>query len=93
MRQASIILKINPVRVCLLAAAAVALPLLVRLAARQRRGASGTAIPRTPEQIAAAARTRGLQIPEACMKGVAANLALLAAHADRMRGDPAQGPS
>jgi hypothetical protein len=51
----------------------------------------GSAIPRTPEQIIAAAQARGLQIPPACADGVAANLALLAGHAERMRGVSSAG--
>ncbi|WP_067735691.1 hypothetical protein [Novosphingobium naphthalenivorans] len=43
-------------------------------------------VPQTPEEIDAAAAAAGIVIPEACAPGVAANLALLASHAERMRG-------
>lgn len=43
-------------------------------------------IPRTPDQIAAAAKARGLSIPPPCLEGVAANLELLSRHAERLRG-------
>lgn len=43
-------------------------------------------LPRTSEEIAAAARERGLSIPAPCLKGVAANLELLSRHAERLRG-------
>ena len=49
--------------------------------------ASGPArVPQMPEEIAAAAAAAGIVIPEACAPGVASNLALLASHAERMRG-------
>ncbi|VWX46670.1 AtzG-like protein [Novosphingobium sp. 9U] len=51
---------------------------------RRWRRRSG-AVPRTPEEIAAAAQARGLPIPPACEAGVSANLALLAEHAARLR--------
>lgn len=44
-------------------------------------------IPLTPQEIAAAASERGLSIPEPCLPGVAANLALLFRHARRLRGE------
>ena len=51
---------------------------------------SRIAIPRTESEVAAAAGTSGLHIPEACMPGVLANLALLDTHADTLLGqDPA----
>jgi len=43
-------------------------------------------IPQTSDEIAAAAEAVGLPIPEPCAPGVAANLALLSSHAERMRG-------
>lgn len=46
-------------------------------------------IPRTLAQIAEAAQARGLTIPEACAEGVAASLALLSVHAERLRTPPA----
>ena len=85
MRRSSFISRIRPFGLCLVAVAAMALPLL----SRRARVAQVSAIPRTPEQIAAAAQARGSQIPPACADGVAANLALLAGHAERMRGNPA----
>ena len=42
-------------------------------------------IPQTSDEIAAAAEAVGLPIPEPCAPGVAANLALLSSHAERMR--------
>jgi len=45
-------------------------------------------IPRTQAQIAEAAQARGLTIPAPCAEGVAANLALLAVHAERLRTPP-----
>jgi sodium/bile acid cotransporter 7 len=48
-------------------------------------------IPRAPEEIAAVAAGRGLWIPAPCMQGVAANLELLARHAERLRGAPDAG--
>ncbi|MEJ2407925.1 MAG: hypothetical protein P8Y58_02725 [Novosphingobium sp.] len=50
-------------------------------------GAEPVQVPQTPEEIAAAAVEAGIVIPEACAPGVAANLALLASHAARMRED------
>ncbi|MCJ2186732.1 hypothetical protein [Novosphingobium beihaiensis] len=44
-------------------------------------------VPQAPEEIDAAAAEAGIVIPEPCAPGVAANLALLASHAARMRGD------
>ncbi|MDE8651307.1 bile acid:sodium symporter family protein [Novosphingobium album (ex Liu et al. 2023)] len=46
------------------------------------------AIPRTPAAIAAAAAVQGLAVPDACAPGVAANLDLLARHAERLRAAP-----
>ncbi len=43
-------------------------------------------LPCTHEEIAEAAHARGLELPAACMGGVAANLALLSRHADRIKG-------
>lgn len=43
-------------------------------------------IPLEPEEIVAAARERGLSIPEPCLPGVTANLGLLARHARQLRG-------
>jgi solute carrier family 10 (sodium/bile acid cotransporter), member 7 len=51
--------------------------------------AAGAQVPQTPEEIAAAAEAQALTIPQACSKGVANNLTLLAGHAERMRGDGA----
>jgi sodium/bile acid cotransporter 7 len=48
-------------------------------------------IPRTPEEIAAAAARNGLSVPAPCLEGVAANLELLARHAERLRGAPGAG--
>ncbi|KQM19711.1 hypothetical protein ASE49_05785 [Novosphingobium sp. Leaf2] len=55
--------------------------------------APGGVIPRTRRQIAAAAAARGMRVPVACAQGVAANLALLAEHAERLRTDAPPGPS
>lgn len=49
-------------------------------------GSAPARIPQTPDEIAAAAQAVGLPIPEPCAPGVAANLALLSSHAERMRG-------
>jgi len=46
-----------------------------------------TPLPLAPAEIDAAAKARGLTIPEPCAKGVADNLALLATHAARLRGE------
>ncbi|QGP79201.1 AtzG-like protein [Sphingobium sp. CAP-1] len=50
-------------------------------------------LPHSPDEIAAAADAAGIAIPDACMAGVIANLALLARHAailrDRAEGDEA----
>lgn len=43
-------------------------------------------IPRSTAEIVAAAAARGLTIPPECLDGVAANLALLARHAETLRG-------
>ncbi len=48
-------------------------------------GSAPARIPQTPDEIAAAAQAVGLSIPEPCAPGVAANLALLSSHAERMR--------
>jgi sodium/bile acid cotransporter 7 len=67
------------------------------LAARYAKRADDAAtppsgdVPQTPEQIAKAARARGIEIPPASAEGVAANLSLLSGHATRMRGDPPPG--
>jgi sodium/bile acid cotransporter 7 len=45
------------------------------------------ALPRTAEEITAAAAALGLTIPDACLPGVIANLVLLASHADRLLAD------
>ncbi|SFF86486.1 solute carrier family 10 (sodium/bile acid cotransporter), member 7 [Novosphingobium sp. CF614] len=45
-------------------------------------------VPRGDEEIAAASTRAGIAIPEACAPGVAANLALLADHAERLREGP-----
>lgn len=56
----------------------------------QRRTDARLAIPRTESEIDTAAKALGLHIPEACMPGVVANLALLHSHADTLLGqDPA----
>lgn len=47
---------------------------------------AGAPVPQTPDEIAAAAKTRGLAIPGPCAEGVANNLKLLSGHAERMRG-------
>lgn len=48
------------------------------------------AIPRTESEIDTAAKALGLPIPDACMPGVVANLALLYTHVDCLLGqDPA----
>lgn len=51
-----------------------------------KAAAQAVRVPQTPEEIAAAADAAGIVIPEDCAPGVAANLALLASHAERMRG-------
>lgn len=85
MRSASFISKTGPLLLCLGLAAAAA-----RLWRGQKRAMPRSTVPSGPEAIAAAARARGLTIPPACEPGVAANLALLASHAERLRGtDPA----
>jgi len=60
------------------------------LAARFRSAAdareAAVAIPRSEAEIAAAAKAAGLPIPEACLPGVTANLALLDKHAATLRG-------
>lgn len=48
-------------------------------------------VPVAPGEIAAAAAAAGLVIPEACRDGVAANLALLARHANILRADSLRG--
>ena len=57
-----------------------------RSAAEARETAN--AIPRTEAEIAAAAKAVGLPIPDACLPGVTANLALLERHAATLRGTP-----
>jgi solute carrier family 10 (sodium/bile acid cotransporter), member 7 len=52
-------------------------------------GAAGAQVPQSPDEIAAAAKSQGLTIPEPCTDGVASNLKLLSSHADRMRGGEA----
>ncbi|TCM36852.1 hypothetical protein ACLIMP_06605 [Novosphingobium aerophilum] len=44
------------------------------------------AIPLTLEEVARAADQRGLVVAPACMAGVMTNLALLARHAETLRG-------
>ncbi len=44
------------------------------------------AIPRLEGEIVASAKALGLGIPDACMPGVVANLALLDGHADILLG-------
>ena len=44
------------------------------------------AIPRLEREIVASASTLGLGIPDACVPGVVANLALLDGHADILLG-------
>ena len=56
----------------------------MRVAASGRR----RALPRDRSEIAAAAAKAGLVIPDACMPGVLANLALLGRHADTLLGAP-----
>ncbi len=67
--------------------------LCAALAARFRRrameretNADRPSLPRGAGQIAAAAATLGLAVPDACMPGVAANLAVLDGHADVLLG-------
>lgn len=50
-----------------------------------------TRLPRTPEEIAVAARERGLSVPAPCLPGVVANLDLLSRHAERLRRIPEAG--
>lgn len=45
------------------------------------------ALPRTDAEIALAAASIDLPVPEACMPGVAANLALLDTHASNLRDE------
>lgn len=66
------------------------------LAARFARAGGDAALPAAPahvpqsdEEIARAAAAAGIDIPEPCTAGVAANLALLASHAGRLRGGAA----
>jgi sodium/bile acid cotransporter 7 len=44
-------------------------------------------VPQTDQEIAMAAAAVGIDILEPCAPGVAANLALLATHAERLRGE------
>ncbi len=48
--------------------------------------ASVLSLPRTEREIAVTARARGLAVPDACMPGVVANLALLDSHAGILLG-------
>ncbi|MFC0687330.1 AtzG-like protein [Novosphingobium clariflavum] len=48
-------------------------------------------IPRSTAEIVAAAAARGLTIPPECLEGVAANLALLARHAQVLHGPACDG--
>ncbi|MCT2398987.1 bile acid:sodium symporter family protein [Novosphingobium mangrovi (ex Huang et al. 2023)] len=50
---------------------------------------SSAGVPQTEEEIARAAAAVGIDILAPCAPGVAANLALLASHAERLRGDKA----
>lgn len=81
--------KIRPMA---LGAGVAAVTALMALRVKRAPVPAGT-IPRTRRQIAAAAATRGLRVPAACAQGVAANLALLAEHAERLRAEPPLGPS
>ena len=45
-----------------------------------------TRLPRTEGEIANAAATLGFQVPDACMPGIVANLAVLGGHAETLRG-------
>lgn len=54
-----------------------------------RASATRVRIPQTANEIAVAARSAGIVIPDACSPGVAKNLALLAGHAAKMRGEGA----
>jgi len=56
------------------------------LAGRFDRAAALRDVPQGAEAAAAAAAARGIAIPEACMPGVVANLALLARHAETLHG-------
>ena len=49
--------------------------------------AAASRVPQGAEQATEAAAARGMVIPEACMPGVVANLALLGRHADTLSGD------
>ncbi len=44
-------------------------------------------LPRTEAEVAVAAAAIGLTVPDACLPGVLANLALLASHAERLLAD------
>jgi len=48
---------------------------------------SDAKLPRKASEVAAAAEALGLRIPDACMAGVIANLALLDRHAERLRSE------
>lgn len=50
------------------------------------------ALPRTEGEIARAAGVLGFNIPEACMPGVVANLALLDSHAAILLGEARGAP-
>jgi sodium/bile acid cotransporter 7 len=57
-----------------------------RRQAEARNGlATDTGVPRTAIEITAAATAFGMTVPEACMAGVSANLALLDGHADTLK--------
>jgi sodium/bile acid cotransporter 7 len=47
---------------------------------------SAQGLPRNEAEIEAAAAALGMEIPQACMPGVVANLALLDSHAERLLG-------
>lgn len=47
-----------------------------------------SSIPRSPDEIAAAAQAADIVIPDACLAGVIANLALLDRHAAILRDAP-----
>ena len=49
----------------------------------------GARLPRSAEEAVAAAAAQGFVIPDACLPGVVANLALLARHAAILQGGPA----
>ncbi|WP_375428288.1 bile acid:sodium symporter family protein [uncultured Sphingomonas sp.] len=57
------------------------------LAARYRAAGEAAAMPLTAEDATAVGTRVGLAIPEPCMAGVVANLALLDRHAETLRGE------